>query len=675
MTSNFHKKIINAKDNQQKSKKNNIITNEDKKNEYFTNIQKLKEKNFSLSIHEWSQSLFEKKLRLNEKINEYFPDMLLPLDFIVSVKTILNIKGVTLPFMGIIFAAPSSMKSQAIELFRQWIYSYFTDKFTAKSFVSHSATVAKNKLTEIDMLPRIKNKFLLTPELSPLFTGKDDDIKEQFGIITRLLDGKGLETDSGVHGKRGYYGEYMFTWIGAAVDIPKSIYKFLSTIGFKIYFLRLPRIEITSEDLMNQLISPKQFNEKIKEIEELIMTYLTWFEICPISLEENGIRKIEWNTNKDDIESIKIIAELAILLAHLRGDVTVYKSSDTNNIIPIDNNRHSKNTPIDNIGNKQAQEYIHGLPKIENPSRVNQQMYKLARGYALSKGRNYITKEDITLIIKVVLSTSLIERMLILDLLIANNGTLTTSEITAAMRISNDTAKKTMTEFKALELVTMKRNGNNSNSEYKISLNQKFKWFLTEEFKNLRDSFKPIDNKNCLKPKSNRPKNNNSGESDNNDSINESKTCYDKKSPCVNEINYNNQEQTHHQQNQKKQNKLRQNDKNFKREENTNNSLPISNGKTKKNINNSYNDKNFELHKGEKHRSKTNSKLDKEKIFTFESEKQSIVYKCYYCNFETMSEDVHLTHSITKHPGKVAQPDLSLLEMLRIEPKLNPWEK
>ena len=108
--------------------------------------------------------------------------------------------------------------------------------------------------------------------------------------------------------------------------------------------------------------------------------------------------------------------------------------------------------------------------------------------------------DDIPLVIKVVLSTGSIERVLILDLLIANKGTLTTSQITTAMRISNNTAKRTMTEFKGLELVTMERNNNdNSNSEYKIILNPKFNWFLTDEFKKLRDNFKPTDNKEYLK--------------------------------------------------------------------------------------------------------------------------------------------------------------------------------
>lgn len=216
-------------------------------------IQTLREENPDLSLEDWTNTLLEKRRLLNQKVGDYFPTMELLLDFELSVKTILNIEDITLPFMGIVFAVPSSLKTAFFKFLRNIWYSYYTDKFTARAFVSHSANVAKDKLSQIDMLPAIKDKILLTPELSALFGGKDDDVREQFGLITRVLDGEGLETNSGVHGKRGYYGKYMFTWLGTAVDIPYSVYKFLSTIGFKIYFLRLPRTEVTTNELFDQL--------------------------------------------------------------------------------------------------------------------------------------------------------------------------------------------------------------------------------------------------------------------------------------------------------------------------------------------------------------------------------------------------------------------------------------
>ncbi len=482
--------------------KSQITSEQEKdKNSILNEIQKLRQENPDLTFEQWSTILIEKRIKFDDKVIEYFPDKLSLAEFELSIKTILNIEDINLPFMGIVFAVPSSLKTAFFEFLRKLPYSYFSDKFTAKSFVSHSAAIPKDKLATVDLLPRIKDKIILTPELSPLFTGKDDDIREQFGVITRVIDGKGFESESGVHGQRGYHGSYMFTWLGAAVDIPSNVYKFLSTIGFKIYFLRLPRTEVTEDELVEQLTSGKKFNEKMEEIEKLLIDYLISFEVCPISIGQiNNQVKIEWDAEKDDKNAIKIIAKLALLLAHIRGHVVVYKNTDYDDRLPIEKHQRQLtqlgleqpqpqqlNTDKKEITYSQA--FSHGVPIIEHPSRANQQLYNLARGHALSYGRNYITKEDLKLVIKVVLSTASIERVLILDLLIANKGTLTTSQITKSMNISNNTAKYTMTQFKGLELVTMERTTttvNTSNSEYKITLNSKFHWFLTEEFANLR---------------------------------------------------------------------------------------------------------------------------------------------------------------------------------------------
>ena len=43
--------------------------------------------------------------------------------------------------------------------------------------------------------------------------------------MTRILDGHGYESDTGAHGHRGYNEKMMFTWIGAAVDIPYKVHK------------------------------------------------------------------------------------------------------------------------------------------------------------------------------------------------------------------------------------------------------------------------------------------------------------------------------------------------------------------------------------------------------------------------------------------------------------------
>src|SRR5437867_5624140 len=101
------------------------------------------------------------------------------------------------------------------------------------------------------MLPKIKNKFFLCSELSPMFTKKQEEINETIGLITRLLDGQGLVTNTGACGQRGYEGEHMFTWLGASVDIPYRVHKLMGNLGPKLHFLRLPKTKKTEDALVD----------------------------------------------------------------------------------------------------------------------------------------------------------------------------------------------------------------------------------------------------------------------------------------------------------------------------------------------------------------------------------------------------------------------------------------
>jgi hypothetical protein len=98
----------------------------------------------------------------------------------------------------------------------------------------------------------------------------------------------------------------------------------------------------------------------------------------------------------------------------------------------------------------------------------------------------------------VVLSTASIERVTVFDLLLAYKGKMTTSQIANSLNISNHTAHRTMTELKALGLVDMTKESEANNSEYQITLDPKFDWFLTKEFLQLREGFIPSDNSEYL---------------------------------------------------------------------------------------------------------------------------------------------------------------------------------
>ena len=277
-----------------------------------------------------------------------------------------------------------------------------------------------------------------------------------------------------------------------AVEIPHKIYKFPSNLGPKLYFLRMPRIHKDDKEYI-KMLKENNFESKKEALKEKINDYLDWFDKhSPIKQDDNNnLLKIsfEENNNGSDDEDdliIGIIVSLGKLLAHLRGTVNVWDTKNT-----------------------QGSSYGYSTPIKEDPDRAMTQLFSFAKGHALSQGRNYLTMEDIPLLIKVVLSTASIERVMVFDLLLAHNGTITTSQMVKSLGIAKSTALKTMAELNILGLVS----GNHfdmleENEEYNysrlpsvhdkgtnekkaITLNKEFEWFLSEEFKNLRESFIP----------------------------------------------------------------------------------------------------------------------------------------------------------------------------------------
>jgi hypothetical protein len=434
----------------------------------YDEIEKDRVNNGEIPPDTWRLQLVEKYDNLMKTMDGNLPQLRLQMELELSVKSILNIKNCTLPLALIVLGAPSSLKTQGIELFRKWPCTYYTDNFSAKSFVSHNTSVTREQLKEIDLLPKIVNKMFLTPELAPTFASKDDDLIQILGIITRVLDGQGYFSNSGAQGGRGYKGQMMFVWIGAAVDIPRKVHKYLSTLGPKLYFLRLPKeVYNNPEEEYFKQVKGVDFGRKVGAINDAFFDYLKWFELCPFAEVEkiSGLPKIAWNPDKDNEESIRYIIRLGRLLARLRGSVPTWDTS------------HS-----------QGSEYAYGIATIEEPSRAITQLMNLARGHALSQGRNYITKEDVTVVIKVVLSTASIERVAVFDLLLAHGGKLQTSIIKDSLNVSSPTANRTMAEFRAIGLVDTEDVGSSHVNE--MTLKPEFDWFLTPEFQNLRDNYK-----------------------------------------------------------------------------------------------------------------------------------------------------------------------------------------
>jgi len=430
------------------------------------------------TMDEWRTTLKSKYDNLKKVVDEQLPGLWLPLEFALSVRCIMHIKNISLPFIAIILGPPSSNKTLAVDQFKGARNIFTTDHFSPKSFVSHVSGLTEEQLQKIDLLPKIKNKMFLTSELSPLFTTKDDDLANVFGVITRIADGSGYFSESGAQGHRGYAGPLMFVWLGAAVDIPHKVHKMLSALGPRLYFLRLPLATKSQEDII-RMLQRDDFKERQEIVSKAFYDYLEYLESCPgmePDPEMDNIPRLKWNAADPVEEQAQLfISELTELLVHLRGTVSTWETVGT-----------------------QGLDYAYGTPCIEDTGRPSTQLYNLARGHALSQGREHVTvNDDLPLIVKVVLSgAASIERVKVLNALLDNtsNGYLTVSELAESINVSDKTAKRVMAEFRALDVADVINIGEDEYSPvWQMRLKNELAWFLTKDFKILKGDYEPGD--------------------------------------------------------------------------------------------------------------------------------------------------------------------------------------
>jgi predicted transcriptional regulator len=456
-------------------------------------VRELREENSGISLDKWQSILVAKYNNLKAMVKIKLPKIWPGLEFGLSLLRILNIDDCTLPMIGILLGRPGSGKTVAITLLSKWPYGYYTDSFSPKAWVSHTTSVnSQEELESVDMLPKMKDKQFLTPELATLFNLREDDLRLSLATITRLADGHGFASDSGVYGHRAY-GDTMFTWLGAVVDIPYQVYKVLGSLGPKLYFFRLPFTETTPNGLLSYVTDKDDFNMHYQTIEAALFDYLKWFEIGPTLFlrtpDSPHLVKMRWEGGRDELDAMRCIVNLAILLGHLRREGRAYNP----NQVVIS-------------GGAENEGYSYFTGDMEDVERTATVLKNLARGHALITGRNYITMEDIPIVVKTVLSTARVERVKAFIALLDNNGWISKIRLANQLNVSPSTSDRLMTELKAIGLVNvevtneMEYTQNNNPSTVKIMniKKDKFEWFLSEEFKKLREDFTPVDNRKYM---------------------------------------------------------------------------------------------------------------------------------------------------------------------------------
>lgn len=409
-------------------------------------------------------TLSKERGKLREIVNKNFNNRSYVLEACLSVKAQSLISDITLPFCLILLGQPASHKSTMLDLVNSLPDCYKSDFFTSKSFVSHAANISEENLSNIDLLPRIKNKTLITPELAPIFSAKEEHLTEIIGILIRILDGKGYQSDSGSRGRRGYSEDCYFTWIGAVVEISRYVWKTLGNLGPKMYFLRIPTDAIPEEEKQQKMIAnlkDKSYNIKLEEAKKQLQSF--WELVKAFLNQING--KIVWNTSKDDPLVLEKLAKLAQILASLRASIPTYDTY------------HSGGS-----------NYNYESPIIEDPQRALTSLYNLTRGHAVICGRNFITHDDLGVAMLVAFSSAPKERVELFKLLIENNGKINTSQFIEKAKVSIATALKNMEQLSILKLVEKTEEQTLTKPITAIKLKDSYSWFLTEEFRSYLDN-------------------------------------------------------------------------------------------------------------------------------------------------------------------------------------------
>ena len=382
-------------------------------------------------------------------IEQHFPSLWPAVNLGLATCATLLLKDNANPVALIYVGPPSAGKTTVATMFETAVYKgqlicYRSDKFTPAAFVSQSAKANDKQLSRIDLLPRIKHKVLLTPELSTIFRGKQDELVERFSIITRVMDGQGLSIDGGTHGRRNYTGDYLFAWIGCTTPLDSSVWGVMAQLGSRLFFLVMDTVAQPSlEDLIGANVQSVSRPESIQACQEAVKLHLE-----AVFTEHEGVKGREWKRQDDPREVLDGIARCAQLLSVMR-------------------------TPV---GSSEDEK-----PQPESAHRANAVLYNLARGHALVHGRTNLIADDLTVIGRVTLSSMPAERRAVLSAFHqTGKKELTVSDVVDATEVSRHRAENIMQQLDRLGIMRFSKEGNGKPAH--LSLADDWKWCVEDPF-------------------------------------------------------------------------------------------------------------------------------------------------------------------------------------------------
>lgn len=409
-----------------------------------------------------------------EEVGKNFPEYVKAAEICVSVVTQLLIQDVRNPFPLILVDRAGSGKTIILNFFCDIEgITFMLDQFTPHSFVSHIAGRTAKQLEKIDLLPMIRLKTLVVGEMGTVFGENDDQLRQKIGLLTRVFDGEGYRDWSGVHGQRGYKGDYNFMFLGASTPFPLRVWKLMTQFGHRFQFLSLGTKRKGVADLILQRTGEgyKVKEKKCREATDLLLRTL-WTKF------KDGIA---WDKQRDDPKAIEWIARLSVFLSGFRGDIIAFEE-----------------------WTESGKEISTNSPCLEDPSRLFACFCNLAQGHAVADERNYITMDDIEPVMRVAISSAPTPRPELWKALLRAARAISLKEVMEILQVSEKTARKEMHKFLKVgvcigEVAQDEKEADNgqiiSYGQKKsfIDIHPEFSWWRDEETVGLLEKFGIID--------------------------------------------------------------------------------------------------------------------------------------------------------------------------------------
>lgn len=368
------------------------------------------------------------------------------IEAVLSVHATHLLEGVESCF-GLIIEGPSGCgKTTCLRPF-EGVHGQFyrSDDITPASFVSHDSSKTEEELQEQDLLPRIKNKTVLNPEMANWFSGDWSTREAKMARLVRVMDGNGFVSDSGTHGKRGYQGNYRFNLVGATTPLDSNDWKIMGHTGNRFLFHEMDSND-DSNAVMEAVFGETEYGEKIEIVRKIIYDYLT-----ELWKTHGGSESVTWEDTPKDrtAENLHYLAELV---------------------------RHAR-APL-NDDDK---------PEIEDAKRPLSMLRDLARGHALLHGRTHIDRDDLGVCSRVALSTMPYKRRELVREVVQLNpqGHLTTSDVEKHINVSKPTAQKRMEMIADLNIGHLGKKTVQGGNAQILAVNPKFAWPDDLPFPNL----------------------------------------------------------------------------------------------------------------------------------------------------------------------------------------------